>query len=240
MRRYQSTQGTAGNPWPSPWVVTLGLGAAGTGGAGDIQGNAMRATTPLPNSIGSYNQSFRAVLKVPGLRDFLCRVVPSQAWSVENFFAIGWGTGLWSYDGTNGPDNGYRWQTAIADGGATPMEINRSSDQTGSRTDTALADVAGSGFTGSAGQWFRLRRGEGGMSVNLLGKTWADGSPEPNAWDAIATDTAQPGNLHSLGHLYPIVSINTGNANAAYSFTLDQVSWDDLMPPLDRRRLVRR
>lgn len=228
MRRYQGTSGTNGNAWPTPWSTTFGLGAGGTGGTADINSNLFRLITPLPNATGSYNQSARAVLRVPWPREFLCRVTPGQAWSTENFFAIGFGTGLWSYDGTNGPDNGYRWQASIADGGATPMEISRSDDSTGTRVDTAVGDYAATSvFSASTAVWFRFRI----WGTTLLGKVWQDGTREPIAWTGIGTDTAPPAKLTSR---YPFISVNSANANVTHTFSIDGIVFDDLQGGLYR------
>ena len=117
-------------------------------------------------------------------------------------------------------DRDYRARVRVHGDGSVRLALAR---RGGTSVDTTLgAEVAVPGLVARAGQGLRVRvEAEGTSPTRLRARVWADGSPEPDAWQVEATDTTAA--LQSPGGV-AVAAYLTGSESAELRVGVDDVA----------------
>jgi chitodextrinase len=172
-----SFSGANGAAWGAGWTTAVSNGTATQqSGTGELA---------FTDVTGAYARAQLTGLAARADSDTVFSFQFSSTAAIEYLTAFTRGSGAWQ--GGWRPTNGYGIEMRNNSG---TIELIRNANG----TQTTLATVTGAKAVSTAKQWLRLRV----VGSTIQFKSWVDGTAEPAAWEATATDTqvTAPGQLH--------------------------------------------
>ena len=160
--------GTDGAPWSPAWTTTVGSGTV------DIQSGA--GSMAVADVSSAYGRAQLTGLAAQVDSELLTSYTWSSNTALSYLSIYLRGSGGWQ--NAYRPKNGYGLQLQSNSGTVTVQK------NVNSITSTVQSVTGGQAVT-TAKQWLRLRV----VGSTIQFRIWTDGTPEPTAWKAVATDT---------------------------------------------------